>query len=86
MIAALSCIFAHGPMPTNPELGVPGFPDCSQPGPITDDVNANAHSLVCAQKKRDSADQIAIGCIGDSITAVINVEQSLLFFAFLLFY
>ena len=63
---------AHGPMPINSKLGVPGFPDCVQPAAITDDVDANAHTLVCKQNEKDSDDQIAVGCIGDSITAGVH--------------
>ena len=63
---------AHGPMPINSKLGVPGFPDCVQPAAITNDVDANAHTLVCKQNEKDSDDQIAVGCIGDSITAGVH--------------
>ena len=60
------------PMPINSKLGVPGFPNCVQPAAITDDVDANAHTLVCKQNEKDSDDQIAVGCIGDSITAGVH--------------
>ena len=63
---------AHDGLPINPALGVGGFPDCVQTRPVTDDVAANARSLSCAQRPRDTADQIAIGCIGDSITAGVH--------------
>jgi len=46
----------------NPELGTHGFPDCYQPGPVTDDLDAMQMSMVC--KQRGTASQIKIGTIG----------------------
>ena len=51
----------------NPALGTHGFPDCYQPGPVSDDLDAMQHSMVC--KQRGAAGAIKIGAIGDSITA-----------------
>ncbi len=53
--------------PLNPALGTHGFPDCVQPGPFGDDVEANQMSMRCFQ--RGGASTIKIGCVGDSITA-----------------
>jgi len=68
--AVASAVHVHSESFTcavNPELGTHGFPDCYQPGPVTDDLEAMQHSMVC--KQRGTADQILIGAIGDSITA-----------------
>jgi lysophospholipase L1-like esterase len=67
--AAVASAHTHGAFTcaVNPELGTHGFPDCIQPGPVTDDLDAMQHSMVC--KQRGTADQILIGTIGDSITA-----------------
>jgi len=67
--AAVATAHTHGAFTcaVNPELGTHGFPDCIQPGPVTDDLDAMQHSMVC--KQRGTADQILIGTIGDSITA-----------------
>lgn len=62
-------------MPVNPLLGVPGFPDCVQPmaNPIgIDDIDAAAHSLQCHQRRPERNGQLAIGCVGDSITAGVH--------------
>ena len=57
----------HFTCSVNPALGTHGFPDCEQPGPVTDDLDAMQMSMVC--KQRGSAAAIKIGTIGDSITA-----------------
>jgi len=65
-------------LPINPELGVPGFPDCVQPVEAllnVSDVEANAHSLVCKQREKDFADQISVACVGDSITAGVHASS-----------
>ncbi len=64
---AVSCALAHVPqgweaLPLGP-LGVPGFPDCERDG---------QGNLVCNGKPRTSAGQIAIACVGDSITAGVG--------------
>ena len=72
--AAAGITLAHDGLPVNENLGVPGFPDCVQTVP--DDRRSNAKdlhlTLECAQKKAAMADQITIGCIGDSITAGVH--------------
>lgn len=55
--------------PINPELGVPGFPNCKRAHPEQLlGVEEAAKDLVCAQKDAP-ANAIRIGMIGDSITA-----------------
>jgi len=55
--------------PVNPELGVPGFPNCKRAHPQQVlGVEAAADDLVCSQKEAP-ANAIRIGMIGDSITA-----------------
>ena len=54
--------------PINPALGTHGWPDCTQPGPIGDDVEANQFSMVCHQRGKGTA-ALKIACVGDSITA-----------------
>jgi len=72
--SVLVCTEAHDGLPVNPELGVPGFPDCHQPvksalrGEMS--VDEAAHTLVCQQKGSDDA--IKIACVGDSITAGVH--------------
>jgi lysophospholipase L1-like esterase len=56
-------------LPVNPLLGVPGFPDCVK----SNEPNvAPEFALNCSQKPKDTAAQITIGCIGDSITAGVH--------------
>jgi len=58
-------------LPINPALGVPGFPDCVRPATaVATDVEGAAMELQCFQKGR--ADQIKVGCVGDSITAGVH--------------
>jgi hypothetical protein len=68
-------VTGHGrPLPINPALGVPGFPDCRRPAAGLGDppasVDAAAMELQCFQ--RGSASAIKIGCVGDSITAGVH--------------
>jgi hypothetical protein len=59
----------NAPLPVNPKLGVPGFPDCVRVHPNRSlSVEDAAEDLICKQKEAP-ADAITIGCIGDSITA-----------------
>ena len=64
---------AHDPQdsfPVNPELGVPGFPDCVRRTPAAAlSIDGASHDLVCAQRRAASADTVRIACVGDSITA-----------------
>lgn len=60
--------------PMNPALGVHGYPDCVQPGPISDDVEENQKSMVCSQQ--GSAAALKIACVGDSITAGAHASNS----------
>jgi len=69
MLAAASAAHMHtGYGPLNTELGTHGFPDCVQPQPPSDDIEANQFSMVCAQKPAPAA-ALRIACVGDSITA-----------------
>jgi len=53
----------------NPQLGVPGFPECKRSHPdMVLDVEEAANDLVCSQKDAPNS-AIRIGMIGDSITA-----------------
>jgi len=62
----------HGMGPVNPELGVPGFPDCIRARPeLKLSVEEAADDLICAQKVAPHA-AIRIGTIGDSITAGVH--------------
>ena len=67
---------AHDSLPINPTLGEGGYPDCVQTVPVSQlsptDIEANAKTLSCTQRRADSDDQIAIGCVGDSITAGVH--------------
>ena len=56
----------------NPALGVPGFPDCQIDGDAVAAGAAPELALECAQKPKDFGGQIAIGTIGDSITAGVH--------------
>ena len=56
----------------NPALGVPGFPDCQIDGDAVAAGAAPELALSCAQKPKDFGGQIAIGTIGDSITAGVH--------------
>ena len=56
----------------NPALGVPGFPDCRIDGDAVAAGAAPELALSCAQKPKDFGGQIAIGTIGDSITAGVH--------------
>ena len=47
----------------NAALGVHGYPDCVQPLPPGDDIEANQLSLVCSQRGAATAQKIA--CVGD---------------------
>jgi len=71
---------AHGPnLAINTELGVPGFPDCTQPiSSFRDgtDVEAAAKSLVCQARPKDFDAQISVACVGDSITAGVHASSS----------
>ena len=64
---------AHDPQdsfPVNPELGVPGFPDCVRRTPAAAlSIDGASHDLVCKQRRAASADTVRIACVGDSITA-----------------
>jgi len=51
----------------NHNLGAHGYPDCVQPGKVSDDVEVNQFTMKCAQ--RGAASTIKIACVGDSITA-----------------
>lgn len=66
---------AHGrPLPINPALGVPGYPDCRRPaglGPVSSTVDAAAMELECFQRGAGSS-AVKIGCVGDSITAGVH--------------
>ena len=66
---AASAAHEHGfTCAVNPELGTHGYPDCYQPAPVTDDLDAMQHSMVCKQRGAGTS-AIKIGTIGDSITA-----------------
>jgi lysophospholipase L1-like esterase len=52
----------------NPELGVPGFPDCVRQGPAATDFIAAAKALSCSPRQGPLG-AIKIACVGDSITA-----------------
>ena len=59
---ALAFHHEHGvTCPVNPELGVHGFPSCDQPGPVTDDLDAMQHSMVCNQRGTDGMIKIVSG-------------------------
>lgn len=61
-----------GVLPINPELGVPGFPNCRRLHPdVPMSVADAAQDLICTQKPAP-AEAIKIGCIGDSITAGVH--------------
>jgi len=63
---------AHGILPVNPLLGVPGFPDCIRAHPDSNlSVEEAAQDLVCAEKDAPAA-SIKIACVGDSITAGVH--------------
>jgi len=49
--------------PLNTALGVHGYPDCVQPLPPVDDIEANQNSLICSQRGAATARKIA--CVGD---------------------
>ena len=56
---------AHWDLPINPDLGVPGFPDCHRQNPhLNLSVAAAAMDLVCIQRQHANASAIKIGCIG----------------------
>lgn len=80
LLGAAGAALGHGgDLPLNPDLGVPGYPDCEQTLPrhlLGSDAAANEKTLRCAQRPKDHADQIAIGCIGDSITAGAHSSSS----------
>ena len=59
------------PLPLNPLLGVPGFPDCvkASGGNVTGDPEL---ALLCDARPKLRADQISIACMGDSITAGVH--------------
>ena len=59
--------------PLNPVLGIHGYPDCVQPAPFGDDVDANQLTMVC--KQRGGA-PIKIACVGDSITAGAHASNA----------
>merc|ERR1711934_507771 len=65
----------HEGLPVNPELGVPGYPDCistAQPGSIANlTVEEASHQLTCKQRRSPDG-VIRIGTIGDSITAGVH--------------
>ena len=88
LCAVLSLAAAHDGMRVNPVLGVPGFPDCLQPGLLKPNTSmfgawqaqvepggqwADAHmTLRCEQRTKDFDTQLSVGCIGDSITAGVH--------------
>jgi len=78
LAGVLAAALAHDGSPVNPLLGEGGFPDCVQSLPphvvATQSLEENIKTITCAQKPKDHADQIAIGCIGDSITAGVHSE------------
>lgn len=66
---------AHEGLPINPELGVPGFPNCHLPEGLDAaklTVDEAAHALICDQKQGVTATAKKVGCIGDSITAGVH--------------
>eukprot|EP00658_Telonema_sp_P-2_P077517 TRINITY_DN702_c0_g1_i3.p1 TRINITY_DN702_c0_g1~~TRINITY_DN702_c0_g1_i3.p1 ORF type:complete len:307 (+),score=61.87 TRINITY_DN702_c0_g1_i3:209-1129(+) len=70
-LLAVAMAHDHG-LPINPELGVPGFPDCVRQHPDRSmNVSSAAEDLVCSQH-HVAADVIKIGMIGDSITAGVH--------------
>jgi len=74
-ITTLSLVYAHDGLPMNWDLGEPGYPDCVNLLPkeeISADLVQNEKTIRCAQKPKDFADQISVGCIGDSITAGVH--------------
>ncbi|KAJ9460189.1 Acetylxylan esterase [Diplonema papillatum] len=66
--AAWAAAGAHDGLPVNPLLSVPGYPNCKQP--LTE--GGNEFTLECFQEAKDRADQISVGCVGDSITAGVH--------------
>jgi len=76
----VTAVAAHDMLPVNPELGVPGFPDCVQPVAAlrgnTTDVKASANSLICAQRTKDFGGQKSVACVGDSITAGVHASEA----------
>lgn len=79
MLGLLALPLTHEPsLPINPVLGVPGFPDCTQPALQTGGasaVAANARSLVCTPPQKDFPQQISVACVGDSITAGVHASN-----------
>lgn len=54
---------AHDGLPVNPELGVPGFPDCRLPEHLRASdlsVDEAAHAIVCKQRVGASNDTIKV--------------------------
>lgn len=70
IITALALVVSHtAEMEINPLLGVPGFPDCTNPSlSLGSPVEVAAMELECAQKPHTEG-TIQIGLVGDSITA-----------------
>jgi len=62
--------------PINPELGVPGFPDCVRAHPELElSVEDAADDLLCGIKEAP-ATAVRIACIGDSITAGVRSSSA----------
>jgi lysophospholipase L1-like esterase len=62
--------FTH--LPINPNLGVPGFPDCVRDEVAIANGVAPELALNCSTGPSPDAGVISIGCIGDSITAGVH--------------
>ena len=75
LAASATVAMAHGSaeeFPVNPALNVPGFPDCVIDGDLVAAGASPEMALRCTQKQKDNGAQIAIGTIGDSITAGVH--------------
>ena len=67
VLATIACAaVAHDGLPKNPNLNVPGYPDCVQT-----ENDGDEFTLECHQNK-ETPSQITIGCVGDSITAGVH--------------
>jgi hypothetical protein len=86
-LACLVLATAHNGLSINPQLGVPGYADCWQPGRLKLVAPGgawqgqleyggpwkDAHlTLKCGQRSKDFDAQLSVGCIGDSITAGVH--------------
>lgn len=77
LVLLVASVLAHN-VPINPLLGEGGYPDCvnsASPEVLASQtLEENMKTMTCHQNEKDHAGQIAIGCIGDSITAGVHSE------------